>query len=100
MTVSQHTYLLIAVMAVAAALCRLTGFWFMRFIPVTPRLQAGLNAIPLAVMIGIILPPLLRGGWPELVGLLATAAVARLFGNDLAAIVAGMGSVALLRLVG
>ena len=88
---------IIAVMALAAALCRLLGYGFMRFIPVTPRIEASLNAIPLAVMIGIIIPPVLRGGVPEVVGLFVTIAAVRLRGNDLVAILAGMASVAALR---
>lgn len=91
--------LIILVMTIAAAACRLLGYTFMRFIPITPRLEAALQAIPLAVMIGIIGPPMLRGGWPEIAGLVATMAAVRLGGNDLAAIAAGMGAVAALRLI-
>ena len=93
------TWRIITVMAVAAALCRLTGYWFMRLVPVTPRFEAGLRAIPLAVMIGIIGPPMIHGGWPEWAGLLATIAAVRLTGSDLLAILSGMGTVAGLRMV-
>ena len=99
MTARPDVLVLIGVMALAAALCRLAGYWFMRFVPTSPRMEAGLRAIPLAVMIGIIGPPILRGGWPELGGLAATIATVRLGGNDLLAILAGMGAVAALRLV-
>ncbi len=99
MTLDPWALLVIVVMAAAAALCRLLGFSFMRFIPVTPRVEAGLNAIPLAVMIGIIVPPVIRGGFPELAGLLVTILTVRLRGNDLVAILAGMGTVGLLRAV-
>jgi len=99
MTARPDVLVLILVMAVAAALCRLAGYWFMRFVPASPRLEAGLRAIPLAVMIGIVGPPVLRGGWPELAGLAATIATVRLGGNDLLAILMGMGAVAALRLV-
>ena len=97
MTLDTTTLVAIAVMAVAAALCRLSGFWFMRLIPITPRLAAGLDAIPLAVMIGIILPPVLRGGIPESVGLVATVMAMRLTGNDFVAVITGIGSVAAAR---
>ena len=99
MTANPDTLVIIAVMAIAAAICRLVGYGFMRFIPMTPRLEAGLKAIPLAVMIGIMGPPVLRGGWPEIAGLVATVIAVRLSGNDLLAIVAGMGAVAAMRLV-
>ena len=97
MSLDQHTLVIILVMAVAAALCRFAGYWFMRFIPLTPRVEAGLKAVPLAVMIGIIGPPVLRGGIPELAGLLVTITTVRLRGNDLIAILAGMGVVAATR---
>ena len=100
MTAHADTLTIIAVMTIAAALCRLAGYWCMRFIPVTPRLEAGLRAIPLAVMIGIIGPPVLRGGIPELAGLVATVITVRLWSNDFVAILAGMGVVAAVRWVG
>ena len=68
MSIDPTTFAIILAMTGAAALCRLSGYWFMRFFPITPRLEAGLKAIPLAVMIGIIGPPVLRGGVPEIVG--------------------------------
>ena len=86
-------------MALAAALCRVAGYAFMRFVPVTPRIEAALGAIPLAVMIGIIVPPVLRGGVPELAGLAATLLAVWLRANDLVAIVAGMAVVAAVRLI-
>jgi uncharacterized membrane protein len=97
MTIDAATLAAILVMALAAALCRFLGYGFMRFIPVTPRLEAGLRAIPLAIMIGIIVPPVLRGGVPELAGLAATVLVVHLKLNDLVAILVGMGVVAALR---
>jgi uncharacterized membrane protein len=97
MTFDTGTLVVILVMALAAAACRFLGYGFMRFIPVTPRLEAGLNAVPLAVMIGIILPPLLRGGIPELVGFAVTVLAVRLRLNDFIAILSGMGVVAALR---
>ena len=98
MTLSHDILIVILVMGIAAALCRLCGFWFMRLIPITPRVEAGLKAIPLAVMIAIIVPPVVRGGVPETIALFATLAVVRLGANDLIAVLVGMGSVAAARL--
>ena len=88
---------IIIVMTAAAAFCRLAGFWFMHFIPITPRVEAGLKAIPLAVMLGIVVPPVMRGGLPETIGLITTLAAVRLGANDLGAIIVGMASVAGMR---
>ncbi len=97
MNFNSTTLTIILVMTVAAALCRLAGYGFMRFVPLTPRVEAGLKAVPLAVMIGIMGPPMVRGGVPELVGLVATVAAVRFGFNDLLALLAGMGAVAALR---
>ncbi|MEQ1647552.1 MAG: AzlD domain-containing protein [Hyphomicrobiaceae bacterium] len=97
MTFDQTILIIIAVMTAAAAACRLAGFWFMRLIPITPRVEAGLKAIPIAVMIGIIVPPVIKGGIPETVGLIATMAVVKLGANDLIAVLIGMASVAATR---
>lgn len=100
MSLDPQTLAVIVAMAVAAAACRYAGFAFMRFIPLTPRVRAGLAAMPLAVMLAIILPPALRGGWPEAVGVAATLAAVTLRGNELVAVVAGMSAVALTRAMG
>jgi len=94
---SDKVLVVIAAMALAAALCRFSGFWLMRFVPITPRVQAGLAAIPIAVMAGIMAPAIMRGGLPESVGMVATIGAVKLGGNDLVAIVAGLTTVALLR---
>ncbi|MGE3064919.1 MAG: AzlD family protein [Hyphomicrobiaceae bacterium] len=97
MSLSADMLSVIAVMTVAAALCRLGGYWLMRFVPLTPRVQSALAAIPLAVMAGIIAPNILRGGVPETAGLIATVAAVKLGGNDIVAILSGLGTVAVLR---
>lgn len=97
MSLSDNALFVIAVMALAAAICRFSGFWLMRFVPITPRVQAGLAAIPIAVMAGIMAPAIVRGGLAESAGMLATIGAVKLGGNDLVAIVAGLATVALLR---
>jgi uncharacterized membrane protein len=97
MTFDQTIVITIAVMTAAAAACRLSGFWFMRLIPITPRVEASLKAIPLAVMIGIIVPPVLKGGIAETVGLVMTMAAVKLGANDLIAVLLGMATVAAMR---
>ncbi len=84
----------------AAFFCRVGGFWFMRMIRVTPRVEAALKATPLAVMIGIVAPVAMRGNVPELAALGVIAAVMRWVPNDLAAALAGVIVVAGLRYFG
>jgi uncharacterized membrane protein len=88
---------LLAAMAAASYFCRVGGFVLMRFVRVTPRVEAALRATPLAVMIGIVLPAALRGGPPEWLALGAIALVMRVWPNDFAAAMAGVAVVAMAR---
>jgi uncharacterized membrane protein len=91
---------LLAAMAAAAYFCRVGGFWLMRFVRVTPRVEAALKATPLAVMIGIVLPAALRGGPPEWLALAVIALVMRVWPNDFGAAMAGVAVVAVARSLG
>jgi uncharacterized membrane protein len=95
--VGTETLIAIAVMTFAAMLCRLSGFWFMSLIPITPRVEAALGAIPLAVMIGIMVPAVIKGGVPEALGLITVFSAVRLKANDLVATLAGLVMVAVAR---
>jgi uncharacterized membrane protein len=97
MSITPEFLPLLAAMAAASFACRAGGFWLMRFVPVTPRLEAALKATPLAVMVGIVAPVAARGHLPELAALAAVFVAMRLTGNDLLAALAGVTVVALLR---
>ncbi len=86
-------------MAVATYAMRAGGFWLMRFMPMSPGLEAWLRHIPGAVIISLLAPMVAAGGWPEAVGTAVAAAVMRMVGHDLAAIMAGIVTVALLRAI-
>ena len=88
--------LLVAV-TLASFACRVGGFWLMRFVQVTPRLQAALRAAPLAVMIGIVVPAALRGDVAEWIGIATTALLMRLTHKDLVAALSGVAAVAATR---
>jgi len=90
--------LLLAV-TLASFACRAGGFCLMRFVNVTPRIQAALKAAPLAVMVGIIVPAAVRGGLAEWLGLAVAAIVMRLARRDLVAALSGVATVALSRLM-
>jgi uncharacterized membrane protein len=88
---------LLAALALASFVCRAGGFWMMRFVAITPRVEAALRAAPLAVMIGVVAPAALRGGVAELGGLAAVGLTMLWRRNDLLATLAGVAVVALLR---
>lgn len=89
----------IAGMSLATYAMRAGGFWLMRWMPMSRRVEAWLRHIPGAVIVALLAPMVARGGAAELVGVGAAALAMRLVGHDLAAIVAGIATVALLRQV-
>jgi len=70
----------------------------MRFVSITPPLEAALRATPLAVMVGIVVPAAARGSLPELAALVAILISMRMFGNDLVSSLIGVTTVAILRI--
>jgi uncharacterized membrane protein len=99
MSTSADFLILLAALAGASVSCRVLGYVLMGAVPMTPRVQAALRAIPLGVMIGIVTPTLMRGHWPELLAILTVGVVMRATGRDLLAVTAGVTLVALARLV-
>ena len=97
MSVRPEFWLFLAMLTAASLACRFGGFWLMRFVTVTPRVEATLKAMPLAVMAGIVAPALTQGSWPEWAGVGAAILVMRLAANDLAAALVGVVTVAVLR---
>lgn len=94
MTLRLELLPLLLALTLASFACRAGGFWLMRFVNVTPRVQAALKAAPLAVMIGIVAPVAAKGNLPEIAGLVVTAIVMRATGRDLLAAFAGVVTVA------
>jgi uncharacterized membrane protein len=86
--------LAVLVLAAVSYACRAGGFLLMRFVRITPRIEAALRAVPLAVMVGIVMPSAASGRVPELAALPAVAIVMKLTGNELAAALVGLAMVA------
>ena len=81
-------------MAVASYACRVGGFLLMGWVPITPRLEAALRAMPIGVMTGIVAPYVAAGRPPEIAGLVAVAVAMKLTRSDIVAAVAGAAVVA------
>lgn len=90
----------VAALAVVSFLCRAGGFMMMRFVRITPRIESALKAVPLAVMIGIVMPAAAAGRAPELAALAAVAVTMKLWGNELLAALTGLVVVAAGRWLG
>lgn len=97
MTLAPDVLVAILAMALATYLCRAGGFFLMRFVRITPRVEAGLKALPIALMGAVLGPIAFRGGPPEWVGLLVAIVAMRLSGNEFVAVILAIASVAGLR---
>jgi uncharacterized membrane protein len=84
-------------MAVVTYLTRVSGLWLMGRITLTPRIEAGLRAVPGAVIISILAPSALAAGPAEIGAVLATVLLMLRTRNLLVAIVAGVAVVWALR---
>lgn len=100
MTIRPDVLGAILAMAAAAYLCRAGGFFLMRFVRLTPRVEAALRAIPVALVASILVVAAVKGGPPEWAGIAAAMVAMVATRNDFAAMVAGVGVVAVLRAVG
>jgi uncharacterized membrane protein len=92
--------LAIAAMALATYLCRASGVVLMSRVTITPRVERALRALPGSIVVATVLPLALNGGLPAIGALVAAIAVMRLVRFELAALIAGLAVVSLLRGVG
>jgi uncharacterized membrane protein len=94
MSLHADALLAILLMGMASYLCRFGGYFLMGYVAVTPRVDAWLRAIPIA-LIGAILGPIsVKGGLAEWFGLATAIAAMRVTGNDLVSAVAAIAVVA------
>ena len=100
MSVRPEFMLAVLAMGIASFACRTGGFLLMRFVPITPRVEAALRAMPLAVMIGIVAPVAAKGQLAEVAGIVAVAVVMKVAGNDFLAALTGVAVVAIVRSTG
>lgn len=90
-------FVAVAAMAAASFACRIAGYLLMGWLPITPRLEAGLRAMPIGVMTGIVAPSLVAGKPAEIVGLAVVFLLMRLTGKDVVAAIGAALAVALVR---
>lgn len=91
--------LAILLVGVVSYSCRAGGFFLMRYVRLTPRVEAWLNAIPIAIVGAVLGPIAANGGPPEWVGLATAAAMMHLTRSDFATVLAAVAAVALVRQV-
>lgn len=99
MDVRPDILLAIALLGCVSMLCRFGGFFLMRYVKVTPRVEAWLRAMPVALVGAIIGPVAVKGGPPEWLGLAAAALLMRFVGNEFVGCFGGIAAAAVARLV-
>ena len=97
MPIAPDVLAAIAGMSVATYLCRAGGFWAMGFVPLTPRVRAWLESIPIAVLTAILAPAVARASPPEMAGFAAAFLAMRISGNDFVGAISGVAAVAVVR---
>ena len=93
------TFITILGMALVTYATRAGGFWFMGLVTPSPRIEAWLKQIPGAVLVAIIAPTVLASSLAETLAAAATVLVAIRTKNVLIAMLVGVTTVALLRLI-
>ena len=93
------TILAILGMALATYATRVSGLYLMRGVVVKGRLKAALDALPPAILMGVIAPTILTTGIAETIAAALTAAAAFMRLPLLVTTLIGVISVVLLRMV-
>jgi uncharacterized membrane protein len=99
MSVAPDVLLAIVLMGIASYACRAGGFFLMRFVALTPRVEAWLSAIPIALIGAIVGPVAVKGGPPEWLGLGTAVALMRFTGNDFIGAIGAVAVVAIARAI-
>jgi branched chain amino acid efflux pump len=86
-------------MALVTYATRAGGFWLMGLVTPSPRIEAWLRQIPGAVLVAIIAPTVLASSLAETLAALATVLVAIRTKNVLIAMLVGVATVWVLRIV-
>lgn len=92
--------IVIAAMALATVTLRTSGFWLMRYVPVTPRVKRMIDALPGSIIAAAVLPVVVQGGLVAALAVIAAMVSMWLTRSDFVAVITGMGIAALGRFAG
>ena len=98
MSIRPDVFQAILLLGLASLACRASGFFLMRYVSITPRVDAWLRAIPIALIGAMLGPIAVNGGPPEWLGL-ATAIGLMYFANEFVAALGACAAVAIMRAV-
>jgi uncharacterized membrane protein len=97
MTIHPQALVAILLMALVTYACRAGGYWLMGRVALSPRVEAGLAYLPGAVLISLVGPAMVDEGIPGVCAVAATAVTMRVSNNLLLAMLAGIGTIWLMR---
>ena len=100
MSIRPDVLVAILMMGVASHFCRVAGYFLMRYVAITPRVEAWLRALPIALMGAILGPVAANGGPAEWTGLAVSIGLMRATGNDFLSVLAAVLAVASVRALG
>lgn len=92
--------LAIAAMTLVTFLCRIAGVVVMSRVRITPRIERGLRALPGSIILATILPVVIDNGWPAMIALAAAIMAMAVTRIDIVGLVAGLGTLAIIRAFG
>ena len=92
--------IMIAAMALVTLALRTTGFWLMRYVPVTPPIQRMLDALPGSIIAAAVLPSVVQGGLIAWLAVISAMLSMWLTRSDFVAVITGMTIAALARFAG
>jgi uncharacterized membrane protein len=87
----------IAAMAIVTILIRLSGFFIMKHVPLTPFVKAMLEALPGSILAATVVPLVVKTGGEAYAGLAVALVVAYFTRRDFIALVLGLLTVSLMR---
>jgi uncharacterized membrane protein len=91
------TALAIAGMALVTFLCRIGGVVLMTRVRITPRIERGLRALPGSIILATILPVVIDNGLPAIIAMAAAIAMMAITRIDVLALLAGLGTLSVIR---
>lgn len=92
--------LAIAAMMLVTFLCRIAGVVVMSRVRITPRIERGLRALPGSIILATILPVVIDNGVPAMIALAAAIMAMAVTRIDIVGLVAGLGTLAVIRALG
>ena len=90
----------IVAMALATLLTRVSGFWLMGHIPMTPRVRRGLEILPGAIMASAIIPIIAKVGVVALIAVVVALLSMIVKRNEFLAVALGLVAVSVARAAG